>query len=108
MSHRIVDGTDGSPAVGHAVDVAGGPGRSSGAQALAAWPHRSVRAAASAGICESGGITVPVSSGDDRVVAADEVVRRAGERLETTGISVTQAARLGEPADALIGLEPTF
>jgi nucleotide-binding universal stress UspA family protein len=51
-----------------------------------------------------GAVPAPEWLGDDERVAAEEVVRRAGERLARSGVNATAVARLGEPADALLAL----
>jgi nucleotide-binding universal stress UspA family protein len=66
--------------------------------------YRPVRAAVMAGVSASGGALVPSWLGDDERVAAEEVVRRACERLECDGVVVRSVARLGEPADALLAV----
>jgi nucleotide-binding universal stress UspA family protein len=104
MFHRIVVGTDGSPTADRAVDAAGELARLCGAQVLVVSAYRSVRAPAMAGVGASGGALVPAWLGDDERVAAEEVVRRAGQRLEEAGVTVHSIARLGEPADALLGV----
>jgi nucleotide-binding universal stress UspA family protein len=57
-----------------------------------------------AGVSASGGAVAPAWLGDDERVAAEEVVRRARERLERGGIAAHAVARLGEPADALLAV----
>jgi nucleotide-binding universal stress UspA family protein len=57
-----------------------------------------------AGVSASGGAIAPAWLGDDERVAAEEVVRRAKERLQSTGVAVQSLARLGEPADALLAV----
>jgi nucleotide-binding universal stress UspA family protein len=58
-----------------------------------------------AGVGASGGALVPAWLGDDERVAAEEVVRRARQRLEESGLTAVQSiARLGEPADALLAV----
>ncbi|MBV9485126.1 MAG: universal stress protein [Frankiaceae bacterium] len=100
MYRRIVVGTDGSSTADRAVDVAGGLALLSGAEVHVVTAYRPVRAAVMAGVSASGGAIAPAWLGDDERVAAEEVVRRAMERLESTGAAVRSLARLGEPADA--------
>jgi nucleotide-binding universal stress UspA family protein len=57
-----------------------------------------------AGVGAAGGALTPSWLGDDERVAAEEVVRRAGQRLEESGVTVHSVARLGEPADALLAV----
>jgi nucleotide-binding universal stress UspA family protein len=104
LYRRIVVGTDGSSTADRAVDVAGDLARLSGAQVHVVTAYRPVRAAAMAGVSASGGAVLPAWLGDDERVAAEEVVRRARERLEGNGIAVRSVARLGEPADALLAV----
>jgi nucleotide-binding universal stress UspA family protein len=105
---RIVVGTDGSSTAERAVDVAGELARLSGAELQVVTAYRPVRAAVMAGVSASGGALVPAWLGDDERVAAEEVVRRARERLEGTGVTVQSFARLGEPADALLAVAEEF
>jgi nucleotide-binding universal stress UspA family protein len=101
----IVVGTDGSSTAERAVDVAGELGRRLGAEVHVVTAYQPVRSAMLAGVGAMGGsVPPPAWLGDDERVAAEEVVRRAGERLAQAGISATQVARLGEPADALLVL----
>jgi len=51
-----------------------------------------------------GAVAAPAWLGDDERVAAEEVVRRAGERFALIGVSAHTVARLGEPADALLAI----
>lgn len=104
MYRRIVVGTDGSSTADRAVDAAGDLARISGAQVEVVTAYRPVRAAMKAGDNASGGALAPSSLGDDGRSAAEEVVRRARERLECNGVVVHSAARLGEPADALLAV----
>ena len=104
MYNRIVVGTDGSSTAERAVDAAGELARLSGAQVLVVSAYRPVRAAAMVGVGASGGALVPAWLGDDERVAAEEVVRRAAQRLEEAGISAQSIARLGDPADALLAV----
>jgi nucleotide-binding universal stress UspA family protein len=101
---RIVVGTDGSSTADRAVDVAGDLARLSGAELQLVTAYRPVRAAVMAGVSASGGALVPAWLGDDERVAAEEVVRRARERLEGNDVVVRSTARLGEPADALLAV----
>ncbi|MBV9292727.1 MAG: universal stress protein [Frankiales bacterium] len=105
MYRTIVVGTDGSSSAENAVDVAGELGRLCGAQVHVVTAYRPVRSAVLAGVGAMGGsVAAPAWLGDDERVAAEEVVRRAGERLARTGVSANPVARLGEPADALLSL----
>lgn len=104
MYRTIVVGTDGSSTAERAVDVAGDLGRSWGAAVHVVSAYRPVRSAVLAGVGAMGGATAPVWLGDDERVAAEEVVRRAGQRLAQRGVTATAVARLGEPADALLAL----
>ena len=101
----IVVGTDGSSTADKAVEVAGELARACGAAVHVVTAYRPVRAAAYAG---AGAMAPPLPPsawlGDDERVAAEEVVRRAGERLAQAGVSATSTARLGEPADALLAM----
>jgi nucleotide-binding universal stress UspA family protein len=105
---RIVVGTDGSPTADRAVDVAGELARMTGADVHVVTAYRPVRAAAIAGASAAGGAVVPAWFGDDERVAAEEVVRRATERLGRAGVSARSVARLGEPADALLAVTEEF
>jgi nucleotide-binding universal stress UspA family protein len=102
----IIVGTDGSSTADKAVDVAGELARACGAAVHVVTAYRPVRAAALAGAGAMGAapVTPPAWLGDDERVAAEEVVRRAGERLAQTGVSANVVARLGEPADALLAI----
>jgi nucleotide-binding universal stress UspA family protein len=102
----IIVGTDGSPTADKAVEVAGELARMCGAQLHVVTAYRPVRSAVLAGVGAAMGTAVapPAWLGDDERVAAEEVVRRAGERLALAGVSAMSTARLGEPADALLGL----
>jgi nucleotide-binding universal stress UspA family protein len=101
----IVVGTDGSSTAEKAVDVAGELARLCGARLHVVTAYRPVRSAVLAGVGAMGGVApAPAWLGDDERVAAEEVVRRAGQRLAQTGVSATSAARLGEPADALLAI----
>lgn len=104
MYRRIVVGTDGSSTADRAVEVAGELARLSGAEVQVVTAYRPVRAAVMAGVSASGGMLAPAWLGDDERIAAEEVVRRAKERLEGTGVAVHAIARLGEPADALLAI----
>lgn len=104
MYRRIVVGTDGSSTADRAVDVAGELARLNGAQVLVVMAYRPARAAAMVGVGGSRGALGPSWVGDDERVAAEEVVRRARLRLDDAGIAVHSAARLGEPADALLAV----
>jgi nucleotide-binding universal stress UspA family protein len=99
----IVVGTDGSATADKAVDVAGELARACGAavHVVAAYPPVKSAVLASVG-ASSGGLSAPAWLGDDERVAAEEVVRRAGERLAQSGVTAQTVARLGEPADALL------
>lgn len=57
-----------------------------------------------AGVGAPGGAPPPERPGDDERVAAEEVVRRAAQRLESAGIAARSIAALGEPADALLAV----
>lgn len=105
MYRTIVVGTDGSSTADKAVDVAGDLAKACGATLHVLTAYRPVRSAVLAGVGAMGG-TVPAPEwlGDDERVAAEEVVRRAGERLAHAGIHATAEARLGEPADALLAV----
>jgi nucleotide-binding universal stress UspA family protein len=98
----IIVGTDGSSTADKAVEVAGQLARACGAAVHVVTAYRPVRAAAYAG---AGAMAPPLPPsawlGDDERVAAEEVVRRAGERLAQAGVSANSVARLGEPADAI-------
>jgi nucleotide-binding universal stress UspA family protein len=101
----IVVGTDGSATAGKAVEVAGELAQACGAVVHVVTAYRPVRPAvvAAAGAANvGGGLTAPAWLGDDERVAAEEVVRQAGERLAQAGVSANTVARLGEPADALL------
>jgi nucleotide-binding universal stress UspA family protein len=99
----IVVGTDGSSTADKAVDVAGELGKLCDAEVHVVTAYRPVRSAVLAGVGAMGGtVPAPAWLGDDERVAAEEVVRRAGERLARTGVRATFTARLGEPADALL------
>jgi nucleotide-binding universal stress UspA family protein len=101
----IVVGTDGSSTAETAVDVAGDLGRLFGATVHVVTAYRPVRSAVLAGVGAMGGaVTAPAWLGDDERVAAEEVVRRAGERLAQAGVRADPVARLGEPADALLAI----
>ncbi|MDQ1694765.1 MAG: hypothetical protein QOJ03_118 [Frankiaceae bacterium] len=105
MFRTIVVGTDGSSTAESAVDIAGDLGRLCGATVHVVTAYRPVRSAVLAGVGAMGGaITAPAWLGDDERVAAEGVVRRAGERLAQAGVSATPVARLGEPADALLAI----
>ena len=104
MYHRIVVGTDGSPTADRAVDVAGELARLTGAQVLVVSAYRPVRVTAMVGVGAAGGALASAWLGDDERVAAEEVVRRAGQRLEESGLTVHSVARPGEPADALLAV----
>jgi nucleotide-binding universal stress UspA family protein len=100
---RIIVGTDGSSTAEHAVDVAGELAQRVGAQLHVLPAYRPVRYSMLAGVGALGGSAPPPAwFGDDERVAAEEVVRRAGERLAQVGISADTVARLGELADALL------
>jgi nucleotide-binding universal stress UspA family protein len=101
---RIVVGTDGSSTADRAVDTAGDLARISGAEVQVVTAYRPVRAAVMAGVSATGEALVAARLGNDERVAAEEVVRRARERLECTGVVVQSVARLGEPADALLAI----
>lgn len=103
----IVVGTDGSTSAGKAVEVAGELARACGAAVHVVTAYPPVRSAVLASVGASGGglgggFAAPAWLGDDERVAAEEVVRQAGERLAQAGVSATTVARLGEPADALL------
>jgi nucleotide-binding universal stress UspA family protein len=99
----IVVGTDGSTTAEKAVDVAGELGRLTGAPVHIVTAYRAVPATALAGVGAMGAaVTPPTWLGDDERVAAEEVVRRACERLTRAGVDAVPVARLGEPADALL------
>jgi len=101
----IVVGTDGSSTADKAIDAAGDIARLCGAELHVVTAYRPVRSAVLAGVGAMGGaVPAPAWLGDDERVAAEEVVRRAGERLAQTGVSATPTARLGEPADALLAI----
>jgi nucleotide-binding universal stress UspA family protein len=101
----IVVGTDGSSTADKAVDVAGELARACGASVHLVTAYRPVRAAALAGAAAMvPPVPAPAWLGDDERVAAEEVVRRAGERLAQAGVRATSIARLGEPADALLAI----
>ncbi|HEU5034754.1 MAG TPA: universal stress protein [Mycobacteriales bacterium] len=105
MYRTIVVGTDGSSTADRAVDAAGELGRMCGAKVHVVTAYRPVRSAVLAGVGAVGAaVTAPTWLGDDERVAAEEVVRRAGERLAQTGVSAIALARLGEPADALLAI----
>ena len=105
MYRTIVVGTDGSATADRAVAAAGELARLSGAQLHVVSAYRPVRSAVLAGVGAMGAVApAPAWLGDDERVAAEEVVRRAGEQLAQTGVSATPAARLGEPADALLAV----
>ena len=105
MYRTIVVGTDGSTTADRAVDAAGELARLCGAELHVVSAYRPVRSAVLAGVGAMGGaVSAPAWLGDDERVAAEEVVRRAGERLAQTGVGATPAARLGEPADALLAI----
>lgn len=104
MFRSIVVGTDGSSTADKAVDVAGEIGRLCGAQVHVVTAYRPVRSAVLAGVGAMGAVAAPAWLGDDERVAAEEVVRRAGERLSRSGVSANSVARLGEPADALLAI----
>jgi nucleotide-binding universal stress UspA family protein len=100
----IIVGTDGSSTADKAVDVAGELARGCGATVHVVTAYRPVRAAALAGAgAMAAPVTPPAWLGDERV-AAEDVVRRAGERLAQNGVSANVVARLGEPADALLAV----
>ena len=99
----IVVGTDGSTTAATAVDVAGSLAQVCGAALHVVTAYPPVRSALLAGVGANGGaVAAPAWLGDEERVAAEEVVRRAGERLAQTGVGATTVARLGEPADALL------
>jgi nucleotide-binding universal stress UspA family protein len=101
----IVVGTDGSSTADRAVDVAGGLARVCGAAVHVVTASRPVRATVMAGAAAMAPpLPSPAWLGDDERVAAEEVVRRAGERLAQAGVSASAVARLGEPADALLAM----
>jgi nucleotide-binding universal stress UspA family protein len=101
----IVVGTDGSSTAEKAVDVAGDLARLCGAELHVVTAYRPVRSAVLAGVGAMGGaVPAPALFGDDERVAAEEVVRRAWQRLAQTGVSAKPSARLGEPADALLAI----
>jgi nucleotide-binding universal stress UspA family protein len=101
----IVVGTDGSATADKAVDTAGELALACGAAVHLVTAYRPVRSAVLAGVGAMGGaVPAPEWLGDDERVAAEEVVRRAGERLARTGITASAVARLGEPADALLAM----
>jgi nucleotide-binding universal stress UspA family protein len=52
------------------------------------------------------GVTVPAPAwaADDERELAEDVVRRAEQRLRGSGVSVTAATRLGDPADAVLAV----
>jgi len=101
----IVVGTDGSSTADKAVDVAGELARACGAVVHVVTAYPPVRSAVLASVgASSGGLAAPAWLGDDERVAAEEVVRRAGERLAQLGVSANTVARLGEPADALLAI----
>jgi nucleotide-binding universal stress UspA family protein len=101
----IVVGTDGSATADKAVEIAGELARTCGAAVHVVTAYRPVRSAVLAGVGAMGGaVAAPAWLGDDERVAAEEVVRRAGERLAQTGVSAATVARLGEPADALLAI----
>lgn len=105
MFETIVVGTDGSQTAERAVDVAGDLGRLTGAAVYVVTAFRPVRSAVLAGVGAMGGAAAaPAWLGDDERVAAEEVVRRAWQRLAQTGVRATSIARLGEPADALLAV----
>ena len=105
MYRTIVVGTDGSATADKAVDIAGELARACGAALHVVTAYRPVRSAVLAGVGAMGGaVAAPAWLGDDERVAAEEVVRRAGERLAQTGVSAITVARLGEPADALLAI----
>jgi nucleotide-binding universal stress UspA family protein len=99
----IVVGTDGSTTADKAVDVAGELARVCDAivHVVTAYPPMRSVVLASVG-ANAGGLATPAWLGDDERIAAEEVVRRAGERLALAGVSAKTVARLGEPADALL------
>jgi len=107
----IVVGTDGSTTADKAVDVAGELARACGAALHVVTAYPPVRSAVLAGAGAAGGglgpgfggtFAAPAWLGDDQRVAAEEVVRQAGERLAQVGVGANTVARLGEPADALL------
>jgi len=98
----IVVGTDGSATADKAVEAAGELARACGATVHVVTAYPPVRSAVLASVGVAGGVAAPAWLGDDERVAAEEVVRRAGERLALTGVSAHTTARLGEPADALL------
>jgi nucleotide-binding universal stress UspA family protein len=101
----IVVGTDGSSTAAKAVEIAGQLALACGATVHVVTAYQPVRSALLAGVGAMGGTVAPPSwLGDDERVAAEEVVRRAGERLAQAGISANAVARLGEPADALLAI----
>ena len=105
MYRTIVVGTDGSATADKAVDAAGELARACGAVVHVVTAYPPVRSAVLAGVgASSGGLAAPAWLGDDERVAAEEVVRRAGERLAQAGVSANTVARLGEPADALLAI----
>jgi nucleotide-binding universal stress UspA family protein len=99
----IVVGTDGSTTADRAVEIAGNLAQACGADLHVVMAYRAVRAGAlaSAGAM---GVTVPAQVWADDVErdAAEDVVRRAGDRLAKDGVRATAVARLGDPADAIL------
>jgi nucleotide-binding universal stress UspA family protein len=101
----IVVGTDGSATADKAVDVAGELALACGAVVHVVTAYPPVRSAVLASVGASGGgLSAPAWLGDGERVAAEEVVRRAGERLAQSGVTAQTVARLGEPADALLAI----
>lgn len=103
MFETIVVGTDGSQTAERAVDVAGDLGRLTGAAVYVVTAFRAVRSQCSRASARWGE-PPPAWLGDDERVAAEEVVRRAWQRLAQTGVRATSIARLGEPADVLLAV----
>jgi nucleotide-binding universal stress UspA family protein len=104
MYRTIVVGTDGSATAAKAVEIAGELARVCGAavHVVTAYPPVRSSVLATVGASGTGGLATPAWLGDDERVAAEEVVRQAGERLAQVGVSANTIARLGEPADALL------
>ena len=102
----IVVGSDGSPTADRAVDVAGELARRYGARLHVVTAYQPVRSMLLAGVGAAAGgpVAPPAWLGDDECVAAEEVVRRAGDRLAQSGVRATATTRLGDPADALLAV----